>query len=215
MPRVERFPEPHVYQAYGIYLLQSQHRLMRSLKRAFEPSVHGHKTWQSSFVLMDYLLAHPIRRGTRVMEIGCGWGPASIFCAKRFGARVTAVDMDRDVFPYLEVLAALNDVEVATLQSRFEDLGASRLAGQRVLLGSDICFWNKLVRPLFNLVQRAFRSGVRRVVITDPGRPTFYELADLCANRFETELSEWFAVEPNRVSGEVLEIRPRRTAADG
>jgi predicted nicotinamide N-methyase len=209
MPRVEQFPEPHVYQAYGIYLLQTQHRLVRSLKSAFEPSVHGHKTWQSSFILMDYLLAHPLRRGTRVMEIGCGWGPASVFCAKRFGARVTGVDIDRDVFPYLEVLAALNDVEVETLQSRFEDLGASRLSGQRVLIGSDICFWTKLVRPLFNLVQRAFRAGVKRVVITDPGRPTFYELADLCASRFDAELVEWYAVEPNRVSGEVLDVRSR------
>jgi predicted nicotinamide N-methyase len=209
MPQLERFPEPYVYSAYGIYLLQSQHRIVRSLKRAFEPSVHGHKTWQSSFVLMDYLLAHPIRRGSRVMEIGCGWGPGSVFCAKRFGARVTGVDMDRDVFPYLEVLAALNDVEITTLQSRFEDLSAARLSGQRVLIGSDICFWSKLVRPLFNLVQRAFRAGADRVIITDPGRPPFYELADLCASRFDAQLSEWYAVEPNRVTGEVLEVRRR------
>jgi predicted nicotinamide N-methyase len=209
MPRLERFPEPFVYSAYGIYLLQSQHRLVRSLRRVYEPSVHGHKTWQSSFLLMDYLLEHPIRRGSRVMEIGCGWGPASVFCAKRFGARVTGVDMDKDVFPYMEVLAALNDVEIATLQSRFEDLSVARLTGQRVLIGSDICFWTKLVRPLFNLVQRAFRAGVQRVIITDPGRPTFYELADLCATKFDAQLKDWYAVEPSRVTGEVREVRRR------
>jgi predicted nicotinamide N-methyase len=209
MPRLERLPEPHVYQAYGIYLLQTQHRLMRSLRRAFEPSVHGHKTWNSSFLLMDYLIAHPIRRGTRVMEIGCGWGPASVFCAKRFGAKVTGVDMDPDVFPFLEVLAALNDVEVQAAEGRFETLSTTRLKGQRVLIGSDICFWTKLVKPLYNLVQRAMKAGVQRVIITDPGRPTFYELAELCASRYDTEVSEWYAVEPNRVTGEVLEIRNR------
>ncbi|NJN52676.1 MAG: hypothetical protein HC809_13880 [Gammaproteobacteria bacterium] len=80
-------PESHVYRAYGIYLLQSQHRLMRQLRRVHEPSVHGHKTWDSSFILMDYLIEHPLRRGTRVMEVGCGWGPASVFCATRFGAK--------------------------------------------------------------------------------------------------------------------------------
>ena len=212
MPRLEQFPEPHVYQAYGIYLLQTQHRLMRSLRRAFEPTVHGHRTWQSSFLLMDYLIAHPIRRGSRVMEVGCGWGPASIFCAKRFAARVTGVDMDRDVFPFLEVLAALNDVEVATLESRYEHLSMPRLTLERVLIGSDICFWNALVDPLYRLVSRAMRAGVQRIVIADPGRPTFYELADRCAERFDAQLSEWYAVEPNRASGEILEVRPRRSA---
>jgi len=212
MPRLESFPEPYIYEAYGIYLLQTQHRLMRSLRRAFEPTVHGHRTWQSSFLLMDYLIAHPIRRGSRVMEVGCGWGPASIFCAKRFGARVTGVDIDRDVFPFLEVLAALNDVEIATLVSRYEHLSVERLARERVLVGSDICFWNALVDPLYRLVSRAMRAGVQRIVITDPGRPTFYQLADRCAVRFDASLSEWYAVEPNRVTGEVLEVRPRRPA---
>ena len=94
MPKLERLPEPFIQHAYGIYLLQSQHRLVRSLKRLYEPSVHGHKAWQSSFVLMDYLLHKPFRRGSRVMEIGCGWGPASIFCAKQLNARATGVDID-------------------------------------------------------------------------------------------------------------------------
>ena len=63
MPKLERLPEPYIQQAYGVYLLQSQHRLVRSLKRLYEPSVHGHKAWHSSFILMDYLLHRPFRRG--------------------------------------------------------------------------------------------------------------------------------------------------------
>lgn len=212
MPRVEPMPEPHVYQAYGIYLLQSQHRLIRALKRVYSPSVHGHKTWQSSFVLMDYLIHNPPRKGSRMLEVGCGWGPASVFCAQRFNARVTGVDMDQDVFPFLEVLAELNGVEVKTLQAKFQDLSSRRLGQATVMIGSDICFWDNLVKPLFNLVKRALKGGTKRVIITDPGRPTFYELADLCAKRFDTELTEWYAVEPNRVTGEVLEIRNSKKA---
>ncbi len=207
MPRLERMPEPHVYRAYGIYLLQSQHRLMRQLRRVHEPSVHGHKTWDSSFLLMDYLMAHPIRRGTKVMEVGCGWGPASVFCASHFGARVTGVDIDKDVFPFLDVLAALNDVKVTTEQGRFEDLTGKRLSQERVLIGSDICFWTKMVKPLYHLVQRAMRAGVKRVIIADPGRPTFYDLAELCRKNYDVELAEWYAVEPNRATGEILEVR--------
>ena len=99
MPKLEQLPEPNIYQAYGIYLLESKHRLIRRLKKAYQPSVHGHKTWKASFLLMDYLQHHPLAKKSRVMEIGCGWGPGSIYCAKRFKARVTAVDIDREVFP--------------------------------------------------------------------------------------------------------------------
>ncbi len=66
-----------------------------------------------------------------------------------------------------------------------------------------------MVKPLFNLIQRAIKGGVERVIIADPGRPTFYELGELCREKFEVELQEWYAVEPNRVTGEVLEVRPR------
>ncbi|HET6472128.1 MAG TPA: methyltransferase domain-containing protein [Pseudomonadales bacterium] len=209
MPKLERLPEPYIQQAYGVYLLQSQHRLVRSLKKIYEPSVHGHKAWLSSYTLMDYLLHKPFRRGVRVMEIGCGWGPAGIFCAKKFNARVTGVDIDKDVFPFLEVLAELNEVKVRTLVSKFEDLTVKRLSEERIVIGSDICFWDEMVKPLFNLIQRAMKAGVERVIIADPGRPTFYELADLCREKFAVELQEWYAVEPNYTSGEVMEVRAK------
>ncbi|MEM7220546.1 MAG: methyltransferase domain-containing protein [Pseudomonadota bacterium] len=181
------------------------------MKRIYEPSVHGHKTWGSSFLLMDYLDHNPMRRKSRVMEIGCGWGPASIFCAKRFGAKVTGVDMDKDVFPFLEVLSALNEVEVETLVSRYENLTTKHFENQKLVIGSDICFWDKLVKPLSKVINRALKAGVERVVIADPGRPTFYELSDLCAKKHDVELQEWYAVEPNHVTGEVLEIRARKS----
>jgi len=40
--------------------------------------------------------------GDRILEIGCGWGPASVFCAKKLNARVTGVDMDKEVFPFMD-----------------------------------------------------------------------------------------------------------------
>jgi predicted nicotinamide N-methyase len=209
MPRLERLPEPNIYQAYGIYLLESKHRLIRRLKKAYQPSVHGHKTWSSSFLLMDYLQHEPLARRARVLEIGCGWGPGAVFCASRFKARVTALDIDRDVFPFLEVLAALNDVDVTPLPCRFEKLTDEDLADFDVIIGSDICFWDKMVKPLNRLVGRALAAGVKRVIITDPGRPTFYELCDLARRHaHRVALQEWYATEPEYFAGEVVEIRP-------
>jgi predicted nicotinamide N-methyase len=158
---------------------------------------------------MDYLEHYPARRGSTVMEIGCGWGPAAVYCAKSMGARVTGMDMDKEVFPFLEVLAAINDVEVRPLRRRFERITAGELGAAKLIVGSDICFWDSLVSPVFNLVSRALKGGTRRVIIADPGRPTFYELVDRCANRFRATLTEWYALEPERITGEVLEIRPK------
>ena len=209
MPKLEQMPEDHIYQAYGIYLLQNQHRFIRRLKKLYEPSVHGHKTWGSSFVLMDYLREFPIKKKSRVMEIGSGWGPGSVFVASAFKAKVTAVDIDKDVFPFLDVLAALNDVEIDTRKAAFADLSSKELGANHVVFGSDICFWDKLTEELFKLIKRAIRGGAERVIITDPGRPPFYELCDLCAKKFDTDLNEWYALEPQRITGEVLEVRPR------
>ena len=82
MPKLQPLPEDHMYQAYGIYLLESKHRLIRRLKKAYQPSVHGHKTWNASFLLMDYLQHNPLKKKSKVLEVGCGWGPGSVFCAK-------------------------------------------------------------------------------------------------------------------------------------
>lgn len=216
MPKLERLPEPHIYQAYGIYLLDPRHRLIRRLKKAYQPSVHGHKTWNSSFLLMDYLQHEPLPKRARVLEIGCGWGPGSVFCASRFKARVTGLDIDSDVFPFLEVLAVLNDVEVTPLPGRFEKLGPADLAAFDVIVGSDICFWDKMVKPLNRFVNRALEAGVKRIIISDPGRPTFYEFCDLARQRQRVELQEWYSTEPEYFTGEVVEIRrdKRRRKAD-
>ena len=210
MPKLERMPEDHIYQAYGIYLLRSQHRLIRRLKKRYRPSVHGHKTWNASFLLMDYLHHKPIAKGTKVLEIGCGWGPASVYCARRFKAKVTGLDIDRDVFPFLDVLAELNGVKVKRLVSKFENLKSKQLADYHTIVGSDVCFWDSMVKPLYQLINRAMKAGTQRFIITDPGRPTFYELADMCSKKFKVKLVEWYAVEPERFEGEIVEITPKK-----
>lgn len=206
MPRLNAMPEPHMVQAYGIYVLDSQHRFVRRLRRKFEPSAHGHRAWGSSFLLMDYLTHHPLRRGATVMEVGCGWAPAGIFCAKQFGAHVTGLDLDKNVFPFTEILATLNEVEIKTEAKRFEKVSRADLAGTKVVIGSDICFWDNLITPLYELTVRALDAGVERVIITDPGRPPFLRLANRLAKKHKVKLQDWYAVEPKRYEGNVVEI---------
>ncbi|HEY7884614.1 MAG TPA: hypothetical protein VIC08_06650, partial [Cellvibrionaceae bacterium] len=75
--------DPHLYSLHGILLPKSQHKQVRKLRRdGYEPSLHGHKVWRSSAVLMDYLLQNPIRKKAHIVDIGCGWGGLSTFMAK-------------------------------------------------------------------------------------------------------------------------------------
>ena len=210
MPKLIRVPEAHVEYAYGIYLLSTKHRLIKALKKRYQPSIHGHKTWGSSFLLMDYLSHNGIQRGAKAAEIGSGWGGLSVFCAREFNAKMRAIDLDPHVFPFVDVLADLNNVNVKTQMADFTKLKGKELGGYSYLLGGDICFWDSLVDPLCRMVNRAMKSGVKRVVIADPGRPTFYEFCDRMVAKHDAKLVEWYAIEPERFEGEVIDIRPRK-----
>jgi predicted nicotinamide N-methyase len=203
--------EPHVIRTRGIILLKAAHREIRRLKQEAEPSIHGNKVWNSSFLIMDYLTRDGFPRGARLMDVGCGWGPLSIFCARRFGAKVTAVDADRDVFPYLKLHAAINKVDIDTQRCRFEKLTVKKLRGVHTLCGADICFWDELTPVLFNLVRRALKAGVKRIIIADPGRSPFYNLAEKCEEAFpHVKVVERRTSTPRRASADLLVIESHR-----
>ena len=207
MPEYLEIPDPNVFRAYGTYFLKTKHKFVQRLMKYRKPNIHGHRTWQTSFVLMDYLEHNPLDRGENVIDIGCGWAPVGVYCANRFGAHVTALDADKSVFPFVQLLEALNDVQLKKLHLKFEKLTKKRLSEQRLVVGSDICFWDELVAPMYNLIRRALRVGVKRIVIADPGRQPFYTLAQRCEQSLDAELVRWYAVEPTRHNGDILEIR--------
>ena len=211
MPEILELPEPHIYRAYGIYLLKTRHRFIRRLQSVLDATAHGNRAWDASFVLMDYLQEYPPRAKNCLMDIGCGWGQVGIHCAKNYRCSVTCVDKDPSVFPYVKVLSTLNRVSVKTLQRRFDQLTGAMLEREHMIVGADICFWTDLIKPLKNLVNRALKSGVERIVISDPGRQSFHEFARLCQQRaWDTETREWYSLEPYRKIGHVLEIRAKQ-----
>jgi predicted nicotinamide N-methyase len=140
------------------------------------------------------------------MEVGAGWGLAGIYCAKRHGAVVTAVDMDPEVFPYLHLHADINKVEIATIRRAFGGLTREDLRGFDVLMGADVCFWDKLVLSLKRLINRALSSGVPLVLIADPGRSTFEELAGYYEEKQMGETLNWTTRRPRRLHGRILKI---------
>jgi predicted nicotinamide N-methyase len=193
------------YRFHGVTMLTSSHPEIRRIKRTdAQPSIHGNKLWKSSFLLIDYLKKNPPEHCKTVMDAGCGWGMSGIFCAKRLGSKVISVDADADVFPYLEANAEANKVKVKTLQSKFQKITTKQLKDVDMLIAADICFWDELVDPVYNLVKRAVKAGVKKVVIADPERSTFFDMAHRCEDKFCAEIIEWRTKKPVKASGALM-----------
>lgn len=190
---------------FGLTVRKNAHPDMRRLRReAGDPSLHGNKFWKSSCLTMDYLKRHPLRKGARVLDLGCGWGLGGIFCARHFDADVTGLDADPSVFPFVDYHAELNGVRVKTWRCRYERVTTDDLAGFDAVIGTDICFWDNLEAPLYNLTRRALRAGVARVVLADPGRTPFRRLAERAEEKLAAEYREWEVRRPMQASGCIM-----------
>ncbi len=210
MPEVIELPENNLFNVFNIMLLENKHRLVKQLKACYEPNVHGHKTWASSFLLMDYFQTHRVlKRTSNVLELGCGWGAASIYCAKNGAKSVTGLDIDENVFPYLNVQAALNDVEINSITKSYDKLTGKQLAKYDIIIGGDICFWDELALMLEKMIKRALNNGSKRILLADPGRSPFFDLADRCEKFAKVKLSEWYVCDPEYYEGFVLDIKPK------
>ena len=198
---------PQERQAFGLTMLASSHPEIRRLQHdAVRPSLHGHKLWPTSLVLMDYLHQRDMLPQTRVLELGCGWGLVGIFCAKTFQAQVTGLDADPAVFPYLQLHAQRNGVHITTRQGTFADLTLQDLAAFDVIVGTDICFWEELVEPLYQLVRHGVAAGVAEILVADPGRPPFDDLCARCVPHGDAEVLTWSLRTPVTEYGHILRV---------
>jgi predicted nicotinamide N-methyase len=205
VPELITPPQKNSFYSYGIWLYHEKSSQIKRIKKQVSPSVHGDKHWSSSYVLMDYFSVNPLRKKTRVLDVGCGWGPTSIFLANN-GCEVTGLDVDEDVFAFLYAQAELNDVRVATRQGAMSSMRKADLAKYDVIVGGDICFWNDLTDEWFAMLKRAATAGVKKLVLADPGRSPFYKLIDKCIERWPVQVLSWYSLEPKRFSGTLLVV---------
>lgn len=192
---------------FGIERLLAGHPAMRKLRDdGHIPSIHGNKHWPSADLLIDYLQEHPLKKKSRVLDAGCGWGLGGIYCAKAYKSKVISVDADDAVFPFLQAHAELNGVKVECLKKKFQGVKKEVLKDIDVVIGSDICFWDEMVKPLLKLIDRAIDSGVKRIMIADPERSPFFALVEKCEKRYGAERVEWHSEAFPRISGSILVI---------
>ncbi len=142
----------------------------------------------------------------RILEIGCGWGIAGISCVKNFNSVVTCIDRDPAVFPYVHLHAKINGVHVTTIRSDFDDLGESFLEKADIIIGSDICFWDDMVDIITALILRALKSGVKKVIIADPGRFPFERMGEYFLKDGRGKLIDWDITHPYDIQGRILTV---------
>jgi len=192
--------------AYGIRALLSRHKEIRKLKRLHAPHFHGFRMWPSSWLMMDFLKRCGFPERSKVLDLGCGWGLAGIYCAINHSAAVTAVDIDSEVFPYLKLHARINNVDIKLMQKGFDDIRMEQLKHFQVIIGADICFWDTMVDSLKKLIKRALSTGIHLVIITDPGRSPFENLGHHFVKYGKGDMIDWAADHPYAIEGRILKI---------
>ena len=191
----------------GIKVFRSRHRSIRELKRLYKPSLHGFRVWPSSWLLIDYFKRNRLEMFSRVLDIGCGWGLAGIYCAKNYSSIVTCVDSDSAVFPYLRLHAEINDVEITTMEKDFEELSDKQMKRNEIMIGADICFWDEMIETLKYLILRAFESNIKTVIIADPGRSSFESLGRYFIDQGKGQLMNREVNYPHHFQGRILVIK--------
>jgi predicted nicotinamide N-methyase len=156
--------------------------------------------------LLDYLYQRGMAPQARILELGCGWGLVGIACAKTFQAQVTGLDADAAVFPYLQLHAQRHGVHIATRCGNFADLTPQDLAMFDLIVGTDICFWEDLVDPLYQLIRRSIAAGVAEILVADPGRPPFDDLCTQCVQQGNAEVLPWTMTTPVKEAGHILRV---------
>jgi predicted nicotinamide N-methyase len=126
--------------------------------------------WPSGVMLARAIEAQPPRRGTRVLELGCGLGLVAI-AATRAGADVVATDHSAAAIEATAVNAAANGV---VLRAELMDFARPRLAldGRPwdLVLAADVLYEPLNEAPLVALVPELLAAG-GELWLSDPGRP--------------------------------------------
>jgi predicted nicotinamide N-methyase len=124
--------------------------------------------WASGVALAHDMAGRALR-GVNVLELGCGLGLPSIAAALA-GGRVLATDWSLDAVRATAANAALNDVQVETMQVAWAAPDALvERAPWRYVIASDVLYEPRNVEQLLDLLPRLVdKSG--RVLIADPGR---------------------------------------------
>ncbi|WIO74912.1 methyltransferase [Porticoccaceae bacterium LTM1] len=195
----------------GMEALKPNHPAVRQLiSEGHEPNCFGSRIWGASYLLIDYLSRVNITHQKQLLELGCGWGLVSTFLKKNYNADICACDIDKNVFPFQELLNDTNDVHVPTQCCSFKTLTEQNLSGLDVMVGADICYSPNIEKQLLELFWHFAAQGGREIVLADSGRAPFIDLSERLLAIFDGELLPLSLHLPTQLDGYILHIRLKK-----
>lgn len=166
------------YVFHGIEALKSNYPRVAPRHHAnVKTGSAGSVLWHASYLLVDYLATlRNVTPASQVLELGCGWGLASTFASKRFGARVTAADCNANALRLQNVVSATNRTHVHIRHLSFSDLAEIDLSGFNLLIGFDPCYALSTLPQQLNRMHRCVTQGSVSLVLADRGNDLFFRL---------------------------------------
>ncbi|KAG0355014.1 hypothetical protein BGZ54_001334 [Gamsiella multidivaricata] len=125
----------------------------------------GLRTWEASFWLAEYLIAHPESiTGKNVVDIGCGVGFLGIACASLGAKRVVLTDGNTEVLTMASQNITYNNVSCPTTASLldWESFTEEQIAAleAEVLILSDLTYDPTNIVPLVSVLKAILVKGV-------------------------------------------------------
>jgi predicted nicotinamide N-methyase len=126
--------------------------------------------WVGGQALARYLLDHPEEvAGKRVLDFASGSGLCAIAAMKAGAAHALAADIDPIALEAVALNAQANGVSVDITN---DDLLSATAPPTDLILAGDVCYEKPLAARVLPWLRAAHTQGTR-VLIGDPGRPSF------------------------------------------
>ena len=143
-----------------------------TLEKAGLPPPYWAFAWPGGQAVARHVLDNPrLVAGRRVLDLAAGCGVAAV-AAAMLGARASASEIDRFALAAIGLNAALNGVEVASID---RDVLDDPPGDWDTVLAGDLCYERPMADRVASWIKAQARAGVT-VLMGDPGRA--YKPAD-------------------------------------
>jgi predicted nicotinamide N-methyase len=143
------------------------------------------RIWEASIILADQLAQLEPDDGKEMLEIGAGIGLSGLFAAA-FGHKVTITDYDQDALCFAMHSAGINGLDKVRFQTL--DWCAPVLYKKyHYIIGSEVLFNEKLLLPLYELLQKALAPDGIVFLAHDKSRMSPCRFFDLAQKDFKIE----------------------------
>ncbi len=177
------------YQVNGLHLLKPGHSAMRRTRKTHSlPDSFNKRNWNSGLLLMDYLKEWPLDPASKAVDISEGWGSCGLYLGKAHQAKVALIQSISGAEPFLQLHSSINKIAIDYQNSTPENISEDLLKTTDYIVAAGTCDKISKVDALFALFQKAMASGVKQILVSDPGETAFDLLCDLCEHKLPENL---------------------------